>query len=532
MDEPNARRDAPRGEGVPPTPGVGPPPPAARPSRGVVTRARDDLERLRRRQRLRAWVRSLPFLIAATLLHLAVALWLYFQVVLPFVEEKDRLLRAEVLHEHVDVLEEPPPEVPLEPPPEPDVLVPLEDVPAAAEAAPEVLGPGASYGGPGGDGTASHVGIVGVRPGEFGALGGGTPFERFVDDVRARGLDVVFVVDATGSMQRFIERVRAAVGSILSDLSEVVPSVRLGLVAYRDLGDPWITQSVDLTDDRFSVHNFLLDLDASGGRRATPDFEEAVEVGLALAADSLSWRPEGRRVIILMGDAPYHDEDRGAALTTVREFARDVHSVVNTIYVGGDASTRTENQVRARDAFALIARTGGGASFEFAAEDPAADQLLRERVLQATFGPEWQRDVTRFLERAPQDPRQRSVQRHVDAGNRKWLVRRLSDDEIHPAVVDGVIALFDPMLARVCYDLLADESRPRAVRSAGLYVLKRAMDSVAGLPLDMGRPLAEQPEILAAIRRRVEDFAPTRPQGVVAPPPAVPRPVVPPPPPR
>jgi Mg-chelatase subunit ChlD len=367
----------------------------------------------------------------------------------------------------------------------------------------DVLGLGASS--QGGHGYRARSTGGWSIPDGAGLIGGGdSPFRGYLGDLRERGLDVVFVIDATGSMQRFIDRARETIDDVIQDLASVVPSLRIGLVAYRDLGDDWITQDVDLTTDRYHIHNFLLGLRASGGRREVPDFEEAVEVGLEVATQEMSWREGARRVILLVGDAPYHDDDRAAANATVRSFARDRHSLVNTIYVSaGDFDRPTENQARARDAFQRIAGAGGGAAFELPVDDPQAGASLRSSVTAATFGDEWLDEIIALQRLAPKDSRLASVERHAARRDRGWLIRKMAVEPIHPAVALACRDLFDGRIAAAMLQQLEDLRLDPPLRAAALYVLQSALESVQDIPYDVYRPAAEQNVALAEIRHHV-----------------------------
>src|SRR5205085_7211138 len=64
------------------------------------------------------------------------------------------------------------------------------------------------------------------------------------------GVDLVFLVDATGSMGDEIDKIKASVDTIASRIEQLPGSSRprLGLVAYRDRGDDYVTRSWDFTD--------------------------------------------------------------------------------------------------------------------------------------------------------------------------------------------------------------------------------------------------------------------------------------------
>ncbi len=495
-----------------PSPRPPPAPPAAkRPAPAVA--ASVDRAAGRRRARLRGLRQGLPALVVSGALHLgaawAASLWLLSIAV----EPPPTVLQASVADvDSVELVEEPPPDEPL-PPEEPDPAPPdvtlyePEPPPDADDRAPseelDVLGLGASgVGGRGfrrGGDTDWGVPAGADLPGR-----GDSPFQGYIDDLRRRGLDVVFVVDATGSMQRFIDRARETIDDVIQDLATVVPSLRIGLVAYRDLGDDWVTQRTDLTTDRYRIHNFLLGLRAAGGRRETPDFEEAVEEGLRVAAEELDWRDGARRVLVLVGDAPYHEEDQAAALATVRSFARGEHAVVNTVYVwAGELAQPTRNQQNAREVMERIANTGRGEAFELRVDDPSADEALRISVTRATFDDEWLPEIRALQASGGRDGRLASIERHVARRDRRWLVRRMSATPIHPAVAAACRDLFDARIAVAMLRQLEDLTNEPALRTAALYVLQAAIEDVRDIAYDVYLPAEEQTAALATIRHRV-----------------------------
>jgi Mg-chelatase subunit ChlD len=463
--------------------------------------------RLERERALRrkAILRSPLYLAVAAAVHVALIAWLWTFGARHDGEPEDRLLRASVSDDvPADELLEPLPEPPELQPPEPEIVDPVvvddaqvdeldprdDRSPASTTA---LLGVGGSGGGGGGRRSGLAIGAT-----ELDIGSGSAPFRAFVDDLRARGLDVVFVVDATASMDRFIQRARATIDDIIADLSAVVPDLRLGIVAYRDRSDDWLTRSVDLTDDRYRIHNFLSDLQAAGGG----DFEEAVDEGLRVAAGELAWRDGTRRVLILVGDAPPHEDDEGDTLQLVRAFARSAQSAVSVLFTTADAEGRpTERQAKARASMEKIARAGGGI---LSGLDEGVN--LRDRILDASFGTEWIDEIRALVSRQRDDRRQRIVASKVKAGDVKWLLRYLPELPVHPSIVDGCIQLFDRRVADRALDLLLDEARPPAVRSVALYILKRAV--APDVALDVELPLADQERAVSRIRREVERIAP------------------------
>ena len=79
-------------------------------------------------------------------------------------------------------------------------------------------------------------------------------------------VEVAFVLDTTGSMGGLIEGAKRKIWSIASAIVDSNPDaeVRIGLVAYRDIGDDYVTKKFDLTADIQDLYANLLELKARG----------------------------------------------------------------------------------------------------------------------------------------------------------------------------------------------------------------------------------------------------------------------------
>ncbi len=468
----------------------------------VVARTRAEK---RRDERQRQALGSAKGLVLAVLLHGAVGYWLWTMPVSLFGEPEDLRLEAtlsdslelpdyvepepreEVIEDPDELLDEP--EVNLDT----ELVVPEQD---DIEFGEDILGLGAGALGLGRGGGGGRRGALGVDGADLeGVAQVGSPFRDFVEDLRRRGLDLVFVVDATASMGKFIAQARVTIDDVIGDLAAVVPSLRLGLVAYRDETDTWVSRRAALSADRYLIHNFLLDLTAVGGG----DFEEALDEGLRVAIEELDWRPGARRVIILVGDAPMHQEDETSTMALIRSFTGGRDSLVNVLYTGVDPTREaTTRDKQTRKIMEKLARAGGGLMVELLADDAR----LRERITDATFGREWKQDIERLLATTGEDRRLRIVRSRVDQGDRAWLRRNLARDPIHPEVVEGCLALFDKEIANEALRLCLDESRPQPTRSVALYVLKRTV--APNVSIDVQQPLAAQDFEVTRLRRLVE----------------------------
>ena len=145
------------------------------------------------------------------------------------------------------------------------------------------------------------------------------PVEESTDD-NYNGLDICFVLDATGSMQCFINSVKELINQLADETSEKIKelqadpeSIRFAVIAYEDhylenINLENVVKFVDFTD-KSSAMNFTSKLYATGGA----DSAEAVIDGLAVAANKLSWRKETEKILYLIADAPPHGKKFGCS---------------------------------------------------------------------------------------------------------------------------------------------------------------------------------------------------------------------------
>lgn len=175
----------------------------------------------------------------------------------------------------------------------------------------------------------------------------------------AARLEMVFVLDTTGSMGGLLDGAKQRIWGIVNEvMQESHPSVKIGLVAYRDHGDEYITQVLPLTEDLDKVYATLMDYKPAGGG----DTPEDVQAGLADGVYKAGWSPAApdvARIIFLVGDAPPHDDaDETSGTVTIASQASQNGIIVNTIQCGSSTPTR--------DAWQAIARNGHGQYFAIA----------------------------------------------------------------------------------------------------------------------------------------------------------------------
>jgi hypothetical protein len=133
-------------------------------------------------------------------------------------------------------------------------------------------------------------------------------------------LDVLFLVDATGSMSDEIAKVQSTIFDVAGQIDALPerPNARYGLVTYRDRGDSFVTKTYEFTPDVRDFAGNLNTVFADGGG----DYPESLNEGLHHALNSVEWRGPGTvQLIFLIADAPPHldyDQDYDYAVEMER----------------------------------------------------------------------------------------------------------------------------------------------------------------------------------------------------------------------
>ncbi len=118
-------------------------------------------------------------------------------------------------------------------------------------------------------------------------------------------VEIVFVVDATGSMMDEINFIKRDLNTVMFDAQNTHSDVlfRYGSVFYRDKTEDYITKHKDFTDVLSEALVYVDEQFAKGGG----DMPEAVDDGLEVAINQLSWTNEARsKLLFLILDAPAH----------------------------------------------------------------------------------------------------------------------------------------------------------------------------------------------------------------------------------
>jgi len=253
----------------------------------------------------------------------------------------------------------------------------------------------------------SPFGGIGSINGAVGGIGGG--FGDYVGGLRKVGLDIVLVIDASDSMQFVIDTVKSRLIRLITSLRAMVPTSRIGIVAYRDRGDEFVTKWVDLSFSTGKLQDFLTTLHSGGGG----DWPEAVYDGLEVAISDLTWRKKSKRIIILVPGSPPHPE----TVSNVLHLAQNFQAQGGVLSVLDLADKMHEDFERAlwknsaalmnvefkptplpafyqefRNTMASIAQAGGGDFIPL-----TEDKALTKQIIVMTFGSRWQTEMAKYL---------------------------------------------------------------------------------------------------------------------------------------
>ncbi len=185
------------------------------------------------------------------------------------------------------------------------------------------------------------------------------------DDAARPRIEVCFVLDTTGSMGGLIEGAKQKIWSITNEITKpqegaARPTVKIGLIGYRDRSDAYITQVHDLTGDLDAIYGHLMGFKAEGGG----DTPESVNQALHEAVTKMTWSTDRDvfKVIFLVGDAPPHmdyQDDVKYPDTCQAAVKKDI--IINTIQCGtmGDTTPVWQDIAsKSEGKFAQIGQTG------------------------------------------------------------------------------------------------------------------------------------------------------------------------------
>ena len=300
------------------------------------------------------------------------------------------------------------------------------------------------------------------------------PIEPHITQSANPKVDVVFVLDTTGSMGGLIQTAKDKIWSIATTMASAqqTPDIRIGLVAYRDRGDAYVTKVVDLSADLDSVYATLMDFEANGGG----DTPESVNKALYDAVHKMSWseNEQAYQVIFLVGDAPPHMDYNEVRYPEIVASATEKGIVINTIQCGDIPSTIapwTQIAGLSNGEFFQVEQAGGAVAFTTPFDEKIAELSAKLDDTRLYFGTDeekalMQRKVAatdKLNEGASVASRARRGTFNASAGGRENL---LGKNELVAAVASGAVDLDE-----LEEDALPEALKPMAPAEQEAYVV-------------------------------------------------------------
>ncbi|KAL4463541.1 hypothetical protein ABPG72_010883 [Tetrahymena utriculariae] len=120
-------------------------------------------------------------------------------------------------------------------------------------------------------------------------------------------IQICFLVDATGSMDPYVEKVSQEIDNICQSIKLVQQSdlnIYVSMVAYRDRTDNNSNEKIDFTENLDEFQTFIRHLSYEGGN----DECEDVQIGLKEVIN-IKWKQNALKILIWIADSPCHGQE-------------------------------------------------------------------------------------------------------------------------------------------------------------------------------------------------------------------------------
>ena len=146
--------------------------------------------------------------------------------------------------------------------------------------------------------------------------------ETIIDDIKGilvdiddkNNLDLVFAIDATGSMKNDLDKLKTDMQPLLAEVFEGCTGARVGLLFYRDYGDTFKYMDLPVKVFPFTSNFTTFSQNLNSIRiygKEGGDIPEAVYEAMYASCEFYAWRNTSQKEIILIGDAEPHPTPRG-----------------------------------------------------------------------------------------------------------------------------------------------------------------------------------------------------------------------------
>jgi Mg-chelatase subunit ChlD len=182
-------------------------------------------------------------------------------------------------------------------------------------------------------------------------------------------LDVVFLIDTSGSMGGVIAAAKTAALDILAGL-DAFGDLSAGSGYYSDPGFDGLFRpiSTDAGDQADAINDIVLLLGGGGGDFPELGFDAAKE-----AAEGTAWRPGSNRFIIALGDATFHTSATSGTSSTTEAATIAALDAVNATFIGIDFGAMDPG---VGSPAGLAAATGGSVVNSAVGPDAIVDAII------------------------------------------------------------------------------------------------------------------------------------------------------------
>ena len=126
-------------------------------------------------------------------------------------------------------------------------------------------------------------------------------FVSIINVVEKTSLDLLFVMDMTGSMAEFVEDAKKNVINIINQILLECPGIdiNLGFIGYREVGEEYV--NIEFTKEYEELHNSIKNVRARGGQGDGPE-----DVAWAMEEATYKNWQNNARFLIFIADCPCH----------------------------------------------------------------------------------------------------------------------------------------------------------------------------------------------------------------------------------
>ncbi|MGN0657454.1 MAG: VWA domain-containing protein [Ruminiclostridium sp.] len=155
------------------------------------------------------------------------------------------------------------------------------------------------------------------------------------NDLYENSLDLMFLIDTTGSMDDELTYIQAELADVIKRVTnENNTEVSLSVNFYRDEGDEYVLRCNDFTDNINSALRILKEQEANGGGDTPEAVADALEAAL-----QRNWSEDSVKLMFLVLDAPPHDEDAGRMPKLIAKAAEKGIRIIPVVSSGADEDT-------------------------------------------------------------------------------------------------------------------------------------------------------------------------------------------------